>query len=106
FAHGLVEQVRLLRYHADQIGQGLEAQVADIDTADRDAPAARVVEPRSQITQRRLAGTGLPDERGRRAGRHGEGDILERPVLAVAEPDVVEDDVAGLPDRNRIRLLL
>ena len=83
-----------------------EAQVADVDAVDRDLPAADVVEPRRQVAERRLAGAGLADERRRRPVRDRERDVLQRPVLAVAEPDVVEDDVAGLRHRDRVRLLL
>ena len=35
-AHRLVEEVRLLRDDADEVGQRLEAQVADVDAVDRD----------------------------------------------------------------------
>ena len=35
-AHGRVEEVRLLRDDADEVGQRLEAEVADVDAADRD----------------------------------------------------------------------
>ena len=70
------------------------------------AAAADVVEPRRQVAERRLARAGLADERGRRPGRDRERDVLQRPVLAVAEPDVVEDDVAGRPTAMRVRLLL
>src|SRR6478672_7915521 len=105
-AHCLVEEVRLLRDDADEVGQRLEAQVADVDAADADPPPADVVEPCREVAERRLARARLADERGRRARRHGEGDVLKRPVLAIAEPDAIEDDVPGLADGDRIRLLL
>src|SRR5438132_3024438 len=101
-----MEEVRLLRDDADQVGQRLEAQLADVDAADRDAPAADVVQPRGEVAERRLAGAGLPDERGRRARFDPERDVPERPFLPVAKPDVVEDDVAGLSSGDRVRLLL
>ena len=66
-AHRRVEEVRLLRDDADEVGQRLEAQVADVDAADRDPPAADVVEPRREVAERRLPRAGLADERGRRA---------------------------------------
>ena len=105
-AHRLVEEVGLLRDDTDQVGERLKAQIADVHTADRDPSSAGLVEPRGQIAERRLAGAGLPDQCGRRARRHGEGDVLERPVLAVAKPNLVEDDVARLPDSKGVRLLL
>src|SRR5215213_783966 len=45
---GLVEEVCLLRDDADEVAEGLERQVADVDAADRDPPAADVVEPCGQ----------------------------------------------------------
>src|SRR5205085_2133290 len=105
-ANRLMEEVRLLGNDADEVGQRLEAEVADVDATDGDAPAADVVEAGREVAERRLAGTRLPDERGGRTCRHGEGHVLERPLLAVAKPNPVEDDVAGLPDGDRVRLLL
>jgi hypothetical protein len=61
-----VEQIRLLRDDADEIGQSLEAQVADVHAVDRYSPAADVVEPRRQVSERRLAGARLADQRRRR----------------------------------------
>src|SRR5438034_1637967 len=74
-AHGLVEQVRLLRDHADEVGQRLEAEIPDVDAADRNATATRVVQARGQVAERRLAGSGLADEsrRGARLYRAGDG---------------------------------
>src|SRR6266516_3438766 len=66
-SHRLVEEVRLLRDDADEVRKRLEAQIADVDTPDRDPSAAGVVEPRREVAERRLAGAGLPDERRRRA---------------------------------------
>ena len=100
-----MEEIRLLGDDTDQVGQRLEAQVADVDTANRDVPARDVVQPRDQVAERRLAGARLPNQRGRRPLLDSERDVLERPVVAVAEPDLVEHDVAGLPDGQRVRLL-
>src|SRR4029077_7746639 len=103
-SHGLVEQVRLLRDDADQVGERLEAQVTDVDAVDGNASARGVIETRRQVAERRFARAGLPDEGGRRARGNGEGDVLKRPVVAVAEPDVVEDHVARLSDSESVRL--
>jgi len=104
--HRLVEEIRLLRDDANEVGQRPKAEIADVDAADGDRAAADVVEPRGQVAERRLARAGLTDERGRRARFNPERDVLQRPTLVVAEPDVVEDDIAGLPDRTRVGLLL
>ena len=64
----LVEEIRLLRDDPDEVGQRLEAQVADVDAGDRDAPAADVVQTGREVAERGLSRAGLADERGRRAG--------------------------------------
>src|ERR671931_638283 len=76
------------------------------DAADRDAAPDDVVETRREIAERRLPRPGLADESRRRAGRYSEADVLQRPVVAVAEPDVVEDGVARRGDLDRVRTLL
>ncbi len=102
-AHGRVEEVGLLRDDADGVRERRERQVADVDAVDRHRAARRVVEPSDEVRARRLARARLADERRLRAARDGERDVLERPgVLLVAEPDVVERDVAARPlDRVR-----
>ena len=106
-AHTRVEEIRLLRDDADEIGERLEAQVANVDAADRHAPRGDVVQPRGQIAERRLAGAGLADDRRRRPGGHHERHVLERPGgAAVAEGHVVVRDVARLGDRERVGLLV
>ena len=104
--HRLVEEVGLLRDDADEIGKGAEAQVADVDATDRDAAAADVVQTGREIAERGLPRAGLADERCCRACRDGERDVPDRPVVAVAKPHVIEDDVPGLPDGECVRLLL
>src|SRR5204862_8353500 len=90
----------------DEVGQRLEAQIADVDAPDRDPTPADVVEPGGEIAERRLAGAGLADERSRRTGSDRERDVLQSPLVAVAKPDVIEADVAGRSHRDRVRLLL
>src|SRR5262249_48690129 len=105
-SHRRVEEVGLLRDHPDEVGERLEAQVADVGAVDRDPAARDVVQPRRQVAECRLAGAGLADERRGRAGGDGEGDVLQRPVVAVPEPHTVEDDVSRLRDGDRVRPLL
>src|SRR5206468_1572295 len=76
---------------------------------DRDAAAVDVVEARDEVAHRRLARAGLADDGERRAGGDVDGDVLERPrdVLAVAERDALERDVATTgPERDGVRLLV
>ena len=49
-------------------GERVEGHVADVDPVDRDPPAVDVVEARDEVAERRLAGAGLADDRGARAG--------------------------------------
>jgi hypothetical protein len=101
-----MKEIRLLRDDPDEVGQRLEAQVADVDTGDRDAPAGDVVQTRREVAECGLARAGLADQRGRRAGGHRERDVLKRPVLAVPKPDLIEGDIAGLSDVKSVRLFL
>ena len=71
-----------------------------------ESPAADVVQARGEVAERRLAGAGLSDDRGRRAGGNCERDIPQRPLVPVAEPDVVVDDITRPALENRIRLLV
>ena len=64
---GIVEQVSLLRHHADLPRQSLQAQVADIVSVDADGAAVRVVEARQQIADRGLAGPAGANQRGQLA---------------------------------------
>ena len=59
-------------------------------------PLPDVVQAGREIAERRLSRARLADERGRRPFGNREADVLERPrVVLVAEPHMVEDDVAG-----------
>src|SRR5204862_3513053 len=98
-----VKEVGLLRDDADEVRQRGEAEVADVDAADRDGAAVDVVEPRGEVAEGRLAGAGLADERGRRPGGDDEAHVLQRPgIFSVAEPDAVVDDVAGRGDLDGV----
>ena len=81
----VVEQQRVLEHHADGAAHVVDGHVAHVDPVDLDGAALRVVEPQQQPGDRRLARTGLPDQRGRLAGRQLEREAVEhRP--AVSEP--------------------
>jgi hypothetical protein len=95
-AHRGMEEVGLLRDDPDGRGERLEREVAHVDAIDRDAAPRRVVQARDQVGARRLSGSRLPDERGLRARRDGERDVLERPGrVVVAEPHAVEPHLAA-----------
>ena len=62
--------------------RAMRAQVAHVAAVELDRAARRVVEPRDQVGDRRLAGAARPDERGELAGLDLERDVLERPRAA------------------------
>src|SRR4051794_20138325 len=101
-----MEEVGLLRDDADKIRERAERQVAHVDVADRNATPPDVVETRGEVTKRRLAGTGLAHERRCCARAYRERDVLERPLVTISEPHVVEEHVARSADGDRIGLLL
>ncbi len=80
-AHGCREEERVLRDDADRPPERAERHVAHVDAVELDAARARVVEAADQCRERRLAGTRVSDQRGRRAR-------LE------LEVDAVQDDAA------------
>jgi hypothetical protein len=61
-AHRRVEQVGLLRDHADRRGKRLEARIAHVDPVDRHPPGLRLIQPRNEVAERRLARAGLADD--------------------------------------------
>ncbi|GAB2664443.1 hypothetical protein GCM10027068_50480 [Prescottella soli] len=87
-----VQQVRLLRDHADQLGQLREPDVAQVHTVDGHRTRRRVVQAGDERCQRGLAGTGFTDQRERRSGGDVDRDVGQRvPVgILVPEADVFE----------------
>src|SRR5439155_26754704 len=84
---GLLQDDREL---AAQVGQ---AQVAQVDAVELDAPGGGVVEAHEQADERRLAGAGRAGDRDVRAGRGLEGDVLQRGAPRhVGERDAAEGD--------------
>ena len=57
-----MKQVSLLRDHPDVPGEGFLGYVSQVAPIDQDAPFRRVVQPREQVGNGRLASPGVPDE--------------------------------------------
>ena len=74
------EEKRLLRHEADRAAQAAERDLADVDAADRHGARRRLVQPRQQVDQRRLAGAGAADERDRLARLDAEADVASGPA--------------------------
>ena len=90
---------------ADLAAQRRELHVAYVHAVDEHAARVDVVEARHERGERRLAGTGVADERDRRPRVEREVEVLEhRPARQVGERDVLEADRAvagGQLDRAR-----
>ncbi len=72
---GVVEQVTVLRDHADRLTQRPEGQVTDVDAGEANGAAIDVVRARDERGDRRFACTGGPDERHHLAGLDAEGHV-------------------------------
>ena len=80
----VVEQVRLLRDHADPFTKGRQAGVPQVDPADLHRPRGGVVEPGDQGGQGRLARPRGPDQGHEPPGVHPHGDLMQH--LATGAP--------------------
>ena len=70
-AHRAVEQEDVLLDDRQQVAVGAQAEVADVGAVEQDAAARRVVEPRHQVGDGRLAGAAAADQRDHRPAGHG-----------------------------------
>src|SRR5262245_13989600 len=105
-----MEEVRLLRDQAHEIGERGQRDLADVEAVERHTATGHVVQPRNEIRDRRLAGAARSDDRRELPGLHREVDVLERPGnlavtlaagwLLVAEPDMAESNRTA---RRRLR---
>src|SRR5207302_8858575 len=68
------KQERLLWHNAELTSERLEGDVVEVVAVDEDAALRRVVEPRHQLRDRRLARPGLADQREGLARGDGEVD--------------------------------
>ena len=110
--HGAGEQVRLLGDVADLPPEQVGVEVAHVDAVDEHRPVGGVEQSRHQVDERRLAGAGAADDRGRLPGLDPERHVAQHGVLGagVAEADVAElegavlghlgDRVGRRPDRR------
>ena len=90
-----MEEPRVLEHHPERRAQLVARHLAAVDAVDADVPAVDLVEPHQQVHERRLAGTGRPDDRHRLAGLHDEVQVVdERGIGEVAERHALELDAA------------
>ena len=79
----------------DLVAERGERQRAEVVAVEEDAAAGRVVEPRQQVEDRRLAGAGAADEGDALAGLDREGEAVEGDVaVGIGEMHVLEADLA------------
>lgn len=103
--YGAVEDERLLKYHRDVLAQLGQLQVPEVGAVEEDCPLIRFVEAQLQLPDRGFTGTARADQCQRRAGRHVERHVGERPPgrTRIAEADAAELDVApGAPDPSGV----
>ena len=84
----------VLEDHADVAAKAVEVVVAQVVAIEQNPAFVRVVQPRQQLDQRRLAGAILADERDDFAAAKGEGQMPHRPALRarVNEANVFEHE--------------
>jgi hypothetical protein len=95
-AHGIVEKMGLLGDDANGVAQRLQAHMADVAVVNQDSAAGRIVKPRQQTCQRRLAGSGAADQGNSHPALDFKVDLVENlapgatVARGVAEADVLE----------------
>ena len=89
------EQERLLRHEADGAAQDAEREVAHVDAVDEHRARRRIVQPREQDDQRRLARAGDADERDRLPGLDRRRHVVEDRRAVVGEHEIAELDLAA-----------
>src|SRR5438876_710955 len=97
-----VEEERLLRNDAEQSSVGRLPEHAQILPVDRDGPLHRVIEPKEEIGERRLARPARPDQRDDLPLPDLEARPAQDRFAAVVERHVLDEDpIAELRDRPR-----
>src|SRR5206468_11917218 len=72
-----VEEVGLLRDHADELSEGTQLDLPDVGAVEFDSPLCRVLQTRNQVEDRRLAGPTGSYQRSKLAWIDLEADVLE-----------------------------
>src|SRR5262249_16349760 len=104
-ADGAAEQEPLLRDDPHLRAQRMRRNLAQVVAVDQDVSFGRVIEPRDELRERRLARAGFADKRDRLPWRDRQVYVAER-VLPVAIPErhVVElDRAADRAELSRVR---
>ena len=99
----VVEQHDVLADERDLAAQIAQRVFTNVPPIEQNGAVVRIVEPRQQAHERRLAATRLPDERDRRPGRDVEAHLAQRALLArfVTERDVAIRHVAARTRERR-----
>src|SRR6266700_3674754 len=107
-----MQQRGILRDDGNLRAQTLLRDTRDSLTVDQDAAFLDVEETQQQIDQRRLAGTGTPDQADLLAGLHRESERVDdgggaqnavfarRRLAAIAKAHVLETDLAARHDKR------
>ena len=89
-AERIVEKDGLLVDVSYQLTQVVEPQVLDVDAVDKHLSLLHIVVTGYQVDHCRLAAAALPHQRNGLSLGYDEVDVLENPLLSVAERHVAE----------------
>src|SRR5205085_4271438 len=100
-AHGVAHEV--LKDDADGAAQRPQVVFAQVAAIEQDAPFGRIVEPRHQFGQRRLARAVFTNKRDALARRQAEADVAHGPAVAarILKADVLKDEALAYRLRHR-----
>ena len=87
----------VLEDDADLVAQASSVVFAQVGAIEQDPALGRVVEPRQELDERRLAGAVLADQRDLLAGRERKAQIAHCPALGAG---IAKADVAGTRSRR------
>ncbi len=76
-ADGIVEEMRLLRHHADRGGQRSERHISQVMPVNADDSAGGIIQSRDEIRQRGFASARWADQCDQLSGTRGKGDSLQ-----------------------------
>ena len=72
-----MEEVRVLADHADHVVQRPLSHVPDVEPANAHRALVGVIQPRHQVSDRRLTRTRGPDQGGQLSGGRGEAHVVQ-----------------------------
>ena len=95
-------RIRLLRHVPDLAPQQVGVEAAHVDAVDQHRALGGIEQPGDEVDERRLAGSGAPDDGRGVSGLDPERDVAQHRLLrtGVSERDVAELERAVLGQRR------